>query len=737
MSVLVLRVGRYIPPQGPSFAVDMVVMDGSEETIVCSLSGDLSAEVEKGSVEEGDIVRLDAYNVWLNELEVGGGEGTIRVTKMVTTRRSPFPMSLCPIEAFEGEGGNKMKEIEIDFEKAEGGGNRFFLSQYSDQIVASSSWECDDVSLENTCLTSLQVDNYTPKIVETLTTYSRSEREGKRTKNLAAPLVGRILAISPLNYFGKFGGEHPYPINFQMVFGDASNSLSVSVWNSLCQLYYPSLQVGDMIVITDYCIRGSQYANALTCTFLEQRATNTHENNLEIHINAQNPHGFIYKITGGYEGPSLPSFQQVRAKLAWFGAIYSSVKSIVARGGKEEEEEGGEIGLMEERKSSPCMDVAGIVSYAGSPFTIVSPVTGKVSLWKWIKVWVPRSQNDGTEDNDGEEVAVKLGASSQLNEWARVAMNDVILLTNLRIHVYRTSQTDKGKGRFYLYSTPSSRVATGQCVPKMMYETLQDWVLDPQFTAIGKKNIVWRGRDGGLKEAFYLFPTADDIESYEAAFPEVKLVRLGEVEGICEGLRCREAKTVLVQGRITSLFSPPPPSSSSSFSPSSSSPASPSSQQSSGSQPSSQPFSQPSSSPSLSPPTQTSQKSQPLPSPSSSQLSSLAPPNTPPIPPTQETPPPLDQPPFHAQVLDINATTSLEVIIPLPFPSISTVEPPPREWPTVFPSIGLPSSVGKLFRGEIENISVQFPLSVMVLELVKASREGPAVCFLRNCFRVK
>jgi hypothetical protein len=292
----ILRIGRYNNAKDSlSDLFDLSVIDGDKETSSVSLHPDMSALVRNGVISENTVVCVRGYKLVFDELFLGGN-GFVEIS------------SLENVEFKRGKGSVDV-DVSLHFERPLRGKRAFYLAPLDDTCVVSSNWQAEDISFETTCLKDISINEYTPSIAEIMELTAEQSRKRKRNHKVP-PLVGRVVAIGSLNYFGKPSDENPYPINFQLVIGDASKYLSVSVWNSACHLYYNALDIGDIVVVDNYRIKATPYANAIHYSH-ESNSLDLQVRNLEVAVNAQNPEGHIFKITGDYAGPELPSVSRI------------------------------------------------------------------------------------------------------------------------------------------------------------------------------------------------------------------------------------------------------------------------------------------------------------------------------------------------------------------------------------------------------------------------------------------
>lgn len=86
-----------------------------------------------------------------------------------------------------------------------------------------------------------------------------SDETKKRKSNVLDDpfLIARIKSKSILNNFAKSSDQIPYPFSFSVRLGDISGEINLTLWNNLCQKYYNSLNVGDLIVVRDFVVKES------------------------------------------------------------------------------------------------------------------------------------------------------------------------------------------------------------------------------------------------------------------------------------------------------------------------------------------------------------------------------------------------------------------------------------------------------------------------------------------------
>lgn len=113
---------------------------------------------------------------------------------------------------------------------------RYYLSLYND----------DDYSVNDPAWMSNRDDFMYKGSVDSLPLQNSMEE----ALNGGSALVGRILAKSRINYYGVHRATIPF--QFVMMVGDESQVVQLVVWNEVCQMYYRSMRVNDLILIENY-----------------------------------------------------------------------------------------------------------------------------------------------------------------------------------------------------------------------------------------------------------------------------------------------------------------------------------------------------------------------------------------------------------------------------------------------------------------------------------------------------
>ena len=527
--VCVLDIGRYLgnldffsrsSSSGSAHlcdAIDILVLDGDRKFVTCSLSSSLCHQVLLGALRSPQVIRIRDKSVRYNELQLGGGPPSVTVQELEGTATEAWPSSTVS------------SSVQVAFDRPVCSSQGFYLALCSDDCVVSSSWIPEDISFEETCFLDVVLDEFSPSIPDIITIYHKYTSTKKRKKSsLSTPIVGRVIAISNLNFFGKTSDSNQHPINFQMVVADSSGSVTVSVWNSACRLYYPSIELGDVLVIVNYTMKPSLYANSIVSTYLENTEKNTHEKKLEVSINSKNPEGYVFTLSNyssGLQFPALDEFLQC----TWFGEVDSLSKSSPSQ----------------DNNSTRVVDMAGIITFLGESWCTLSNRTSKLVLMRWINIWVPRSQADQDLSNDGEEISVLLHANSQLDSFQSLSQLKIIFFCNLLFRTLKLSSSPDEPLFYYLESSMSTRIYLDDAVPyNMGYLLLKSWRTQPILEETLSKHA----------NQTNLYIPFDDLSSLLLAFPDTELVSFASVPDLISSFRISQTKTVLLQGYITKVY---------------------------------------------------------------------------------------------------------------------------------------------------------------------------------------
>ncbi len=195
----------------------------------------------------------------------------------------------------------------------------------------------------------------------------------------------------------------------------------------------------------------------------------------------------------------------------------------------------------------------GIVTFLSTPKCSFIPNDGqKYLLHRYVKLWIPRSQEDPNDSSDGEEIILKISPNSRLDIWERLSNFQICLVCNVKPKSFRTSSS-ANHGRFYLQSTSTTRIFCGarENFPDFAgYEVLEKWQAQPPFTPSDSLE------DQLILEPSFdpLYPVAEDAASFTRAFPDINLVRFSDISHIFSSLRVSEERSVLIQGSILTFY---------------------------------------------------------------------------------------------------------------------------------------------------------------------------------------
>lgn len=62
-------------------------------------------------------------------------------------------------------------------------------------------------------------------------------------------LVGKVVKKGPVIYFGEATVDQVLPVKFEIVLGDQSRTVQVSLWNSICTKYFTRISPGLVVAI--------------------------------------------------------------------------------------------------------------------------------------------------------------------------------------------------------------------------------------------------------------------------------------------------------------------------------------------------------------------------------------------------------------------------------------------------------------------------------------------------------
>jgi hypothetical protein len=212
-------------------------------------------------------------------------------------------------------------------------------------------------------------------------------------------LVVVITKKSQLQCIGNTGEKQQFPFQAYLRLEDSTGAVSAVLWYSVCRDYYYSLDVGDVIVVSDYRVKAA--------TAFSQAFTDAH---LELSLNSKNPTATINIIR--------PSDVHLDLSLPILQDIYRLVPRP----------------SLTSLADDTYVGFAGMVTYLGRPEReLVRKSTKHFWTYRWIQV----------TDNSSVSVPIKLYSCGYQQEFESLRVGMMFIACNLRVGSFVIGQSPK------------------------------------------------------------------------------------------------------------------------------------------------------------------------------------------------------------------------------------------------------------------------------------------------------
>ncbi|KAG8448161.1 hypothetical protein GDO86_015305 [Hymenochirus boettgeri] len=229
--LVVVDVQRYLGPSGARhmYCYDVRLWDGAEGD-VWHLQPDLNYLVHRNVLRCGSRVRVTRCSYVYQEKSLAPGVVCIDELEPVEDGAVTMP-DLGPPSA--------TRQDPLLW------GRKHYIPLWNNQDPYGEIWKGPGLAEER-----VSVD------VTKLTSLQRLEVIWKSRKTFP-PLLVRIMYKSRLRYFGKKEKNIDIPYQAYFEVADYSGMMSLVLWNELCLEWFNSLQVGNVILLQQYCVKPS------------------------------------------------------------------------------------------------------------------------------------------------------------------------------------------------------------------------------------------------------------------------------------------------------------------------------------------------------------------------------------------------------------------------------------------------------------------------------------------------
>jgi hypothetical protein len=328
--------------------------------------------------------------------------------------------------------------------------------------------------------------------------YLNQRNVSKKSKSSPPFLVARIFKKGPINNYAAITQkDNRYPFNFAATIGDHTGRIDMVVWSSWCVRYYNTLQVGDVIIVRNYRIQPAY----------------ERDGELELTVNPYNPVGDIRILIG----PVLDMF-------AIPGVHLRLVESKT---------------LLESPKSDQEIDFVGLVTYVSQLLRIRS--ANSFSAMVWLKL---------RDHHSAKDISVKLFANSQLETLKKIALGDVVMLTNMKVGVF--SLHDEPPANFiYLESTHFTEIYTNEEVEPLNLPQINEVLkLAKTIDLQREKN---KSEETKKYSNYYIqFPDITTLKRFFGLSSEIHTF-FDDVETHLNEMHFRQHKVICIYAFLTSL----------------------------------------------------------------------------------------------------------------------------------------------------------------------------------------
>lgn len=363
-------------------AYDLLIQD-DRSRVRCALSPRMSSLVSTGSLIPGSYIRITEYRLWYGT-NTPSSEATLIVQNLtwlslfspeLQIPEHPFVDEMTALPNARLRGGNGCLSPLI-------GRRAYYVDLENDDGIVADNWRKRDISFELTCVDpKLVFGKGMPSIQQVLTMYtqhSEKQPKPKKTPKFGA-VVGRVIQIGRICHFARSTDEKvPWPLNFEIVIADASDSVKVSIWGPSCATYFESIQLGQIVAVVNYTIKPAHNSDGL-----------------QLKVNA--PRGRIFSLSDkDLNGLSVPEIE-------WDVRTESEIDDL---------------------GPNDSFDLLGMVTFAGRLERHRSRDSFmNFAQYRWLVIAVLGSVT--------KQLPIKVYTNSRANRLADLRLGDVVLLTNV------------------------------------------------------------------------------------------------------------------------------------------------------------------------------------------------------------------------------------------------------------------------------------------------------------------
>ena len=310
-------------------------------------------------------------------------------------------------------------------------------------------------------------------------------------------LIARVVSKSRVVHFGKVSSSAAAPFFFELLLLDATGTVKASVWNSLVSVYYRQLQVGQVVALSGFRLRGRQ-----------------DKEEVELSINPYNPTGSIAVVQQSEWEVLEPPLPPVPFTLTGVEAA-----RFVADG--------------------QHVDLCGVCVWCGPMQREYSRAHHQFYCHRFLLL-----ADDGGSNS---AVAVKLYANSQDAAVAALQTGDVLLITNAQTVTTRELSSSRDQRSVYAQSTQFSQLFRQQQLDSLDDDELRDR---------GRELAAWRDLvDWQHADWRSLWQWGVGMEPLLSKQPDAPLsiCPVHELAAIAASLRFIQIRSLVVQGIITAI----------------------------------------------------------------------------------------------------------------------------------------------------------------------------------------
>lgn len=273
-SLCSLLVPEGLPDNFKSF-YDVTLYDGTS-ALRCVLRPTLNGLIEKGEIQESQLILVRSVRCWRDEATIGGPVITILCDIA----------SLAEIEIPAPPNTRSLNEIGLGHNRHTPliGSRGYYAPLWDETDFVSANHESifprEIAEVEEQEITPLEKKSLT--IADIKQRYHSSQQTVVNFNNFS--LIGRVVQISPIRHYASPNDrKRPFPINFTFEIVAGGQFISVTAWNRACATYFAGLTIGAVVCIERFRVQ----VNSLT-------------GELEVSVNSSNPTGVIRKMPSDY-----------------------------------------------------------------------------------------------------------------------------------------------------------------------------------------------------------------------------------------------------------------------------------------------------------------------------------------------------------------------------------------------------------------------------------------------------